>query len=575
MVDAIGTLHLRIPGSAADASRLASAAAVARAALSSTAWKAPAQSDEPVLLVRRLGLPIPIRSGSSPERAASVAGRSLEPLLRRRLRQRDPGLEVQSFSSQAEYLAHVIEQCIHHRPLSAWYFKPLAHCFGPTPRETLRRLAEAEPAAWEGAVRLLRARGLLHTLLRFLRAEEYGLLFGGDRACRRLTSDEARPLFRIAWALSVPDVNAQDCCEADLRSYLSTLPEAPASWSDWTALAEVVARMVQWLLARSGARASGEMTPALPGIPAWLDPDPIRRALEPKQPSATSGSRTAPQGGSEPMAIPVSAGVNRTAALRVLEVAELRVAGGGAASDQEKLSAALELVIREAAGHDGCSDPAAIAALLADRDWNPGDPAAAHAVRRLRQVVKALTVAERERLVRNLSAQTDGHAREIPTGCAGLFLLIRPVMDLRIPGLITRETGGLDALRNLLFRVARRVSDDPVELDPASCFAFGAPRETQSSPEAAITDLALEPERLLERLLGQLVSWLHGFEKSTPRFVLDRLIRRPGLIHYTPGARLKVEWRGSALDFMLDRAGYLDPLDAVPWWDGRGLEWLR
>jgi hypothetical protein len=73
----------------------------------------------------------------------------------------------------------------------------------------------------------------------------------------------------------------------------------------------------------------------------------------------------------------------------------------------------------------------------------------------------------------------------------------------------------------------------------------------------------------------QLVRWLHGFEESSTRFVLDRMVRVPGYVRVPPRGPVSVRWPGSGFDVLLERAGYLSPMDAVPWWPCRGLAWRR
>ncbi len=65
--------------------------------------------------------------------------------------------------------------------------------------------------------------------------------------------------------------------------------------------------------------------------------------------------------------------------------------------------------------------------------------------------------------------------------------------------------------------------------------------------------------------------WLPRFSASSPVFVLDTFLRRPGRIHVTD-AVLFVEMDGRPLDLVPRMAGYFDPLARVPWLGHRTIE---
>lgn len=65
--------------------------------------------------------------------------------------------------------------------------------------------------------------------------------------------------------------------------------------------------------------------------------------------------------------------------------------------------------------------------------------------------------------------------------------------------------------------------------------------------------------------------WLPRFSASSPVFVLDTFLRRPGRIHVTDAA-LFVEMDGRPLDLVPRMAGYFDPLARVPWLGHRTVE---
>jgi hypothetical protein len=72
-------------------------------------------------------------------------------------------------------------------------------------------------------------------------------------------------------------------------------------------------------------------------------------------------------------------------------------------------------------------------------------------------------------------------------------------------------------------------------------------------------------------LLRQWSRWLRGFSESSPTFLLDNLVRRPGVIEIRPD-RLIVELDPRPLDIVLEMAGYFVPLEDLPWQEARTLE---
>lgn len=671
MIDSIGTLRLELPGAPGVPQRAGPAAAAAvafAAAASGPITSTSARADGRVVLVRRLRLDLPVPARGEAEELAAAAGRELEPALRRCLAGPQPGIEMLSFESEAEYLVHFLEQFLRGRPVDAWYFRPLARCIAATLAETLGRLAEAEPGAWPAVIRLLRVRGLMAPLLRRLEPHWHPLLRGDVPGPPRvLAPDEARPLFHAAWAIAVAALtggtDAVTRAEATrelalsgagpraapreeaLRAYLASGPAPPRSWAAPDALGRSVAAMVEWILARTKA-AELDTGAAVAELDEhrWLAHAPVRAALSaaagrirrtaasPRtgtRGAGTAGTRTAaaaPAGESTPAGasggghLPASAAsvsMNRTRALRYLVAARstmgrstrlragLAAYSGAGELEGSDLDEAAAILARSA---EALSAEAVEAWLRGAGELPDPRVGATPALARLRAAASRLIAAEVRELASHLHAVAVVLPRPgITTNAVGVFLLVRPLIDLQVMQL--SESAGVEpvALREILRLLALLAAGDDAESVVAHIIAHGVmpgltrpalelPRRalvaltsglrTRAAalrlPKPAALDVAGDPDPadatarlLLDIACCQLVRWMHGLEASSTAFVLRQLVRRTGSIDVPLDGPVVVEWRASGYDVLLERAGYLHPLDTVPWWNDRGVRWLR
>jgi hypothetical protein len=79
-------------------------------------------------------------------------------------------------------------------------------------------------------------------------------------------------------------------------------------------------------------------------------------------------------------------------------------------------------------------------------------------------------------------------------------------------------------------------------------------REPGATPLAAI---ALH-------LLRLWAHWLPGFAQSSATFLLNQVIRRGGVLR-VDSREIAVSLRPAALDVVLQMAGYIQPIPAIPW----------
>jgi hypothetical protein len=198
------------------------------------------------------------------------------------------------------------------------------------------------------------------------------------------------------------------------------------------------------------------------------------------------------------------------------------------------------------------------------------------------------------------TAPAVGQQDWIESRCAGIFLLSRAVLEGRVAQLASAL--GLPQSAVLLALAAEWAGCDPDTLDPGVLFWAGYDREVgvpsahvQSIHPAAAEELCLAIERILRdrsafapslapvrepdapifaaiatHLLRLWAHWLPGVGKSNPNWLLNRLIRRPGLVHWS-NSTIKVALRPAPLDVVLHMAGYFKPVPAVPWLGDRCL----
>jgi hypothetical protein len=194
--------------------------------------------------------------------------------------------------------------------------------------------------------------------------------------------------------------------------------------------------------------------------------------------------------------------------------------------------------------------------------------------------------------------------RAIWSGSAGVFLLLRAVMDARLASLV--EATGYPPLASVLLAVGLRWAgppgaqhgqvdpglavlaglDCPVTLDGLrSTWAGTRPRDHRRWREALAARVGMErlpraPAALRDgrlglpaadaaigstatALLGTWSRWLRGFSSSSVPFLLDGFVRRPGEVLEEAGQVL-VRLEPRPLDVVLKLAGYTDELDLRP-----------
>lgn len=217
-------------------------------------------------------------------------------------------------------------------------------------------------------------------------------------------------------------------------------------------------------------------------------------------------------------------------------------------------------------------------------------------------------------LLRRLLAAEAGVAPDdgTETTCAGLFLLLRVLLDTRLAALaqhLNLATGtpgpllvalayrwaGLDALDSgidvfagldagddwrsawgsvsepdvfeadvMRVLVGQRVIDEGWTPDPSSLAALAFGRVGDPAIDAML-------DRLAAALLLAWGRWLRGFEASTLPFLLNNFIRRRGWLRLDEHV-LWITLERGPLDIVLEMSGYTSDVEHIPWLDGRRMQ---
>lgn len=287
-----------------------------------------------------------------------------------------------------------------------------------------------------------------------------------------------------------------------------------------------VARLVAWVGAREPAWADDPLLPALVArlLAAWSElatagsPAEILAAIAAGDLAVVGGVRAAaPAAAPGPSALVAVATMGEPAAAALAELAGPERPDGTGASDRFASPVAGVLLLWRAL-HD-----TRVAATAAEHHYPPAGPAY---------------------LVAELGRRWAG-----PAGEAGdeldpaLVLLAGP----DAPGAASELDAAWAAVPPDGHRAWRAV------------LAHLAATHRVSVPEATL-DAVDATAAMLVRVWAR---WLRGFEQSSVPFLLDQLVRRPGVV--TIGAdRVTVELARRPLDTLLEVAGYLRPIEALP-----------
>lgn len=529
---------------------------------------------------------------------------------------------VVRFASEAEFVAAFVADLLAGAAWRRWYFGAFSHLRHRSVAGAVAAVFAEHRDVAPAVLAALAERGTLDTLLATVDATALGLAPPAAAPGSAAAVDGWRPLVAAAvhvvgvlglWAGAVPapDVLA--------RSWAVGAPRQP-DWRDPAALADAVAAVVGWLVGRGEARAPAP--PVLLGTAAgvaaldWLDLPRLARAL------ARIGAADAglPTRGALPT--PRRRAV-LAALLRAVEERRpvLDPAAAAGAANAVRLLAALAAVEPDVA-----ADPlarvvideivAARATASAVPEPRTGDGPAAAIRWRTAEPSAAVPPASPGAVVPPDAATAavlsalnppggDGAAEAVDSPCAGVLLLARVLLDLRLAALAQRRAYPPAGPAHLLAAVGVRWAGPAGAvgraLDPAVRLLAGEGAPCTSDELAAVfrgvapdahdrwavvldelcarhgLDPADTPGDVLDRTadtaLRVWARWLRGFDRSSSPFLLDRFVRRPGgLVVGDEVVRVLLPRR--PLDVVLEMSGYLLPLEPLPGTPGRRIEFV-
>jgi hypothetical protein len=529
-----------------------------------------ALADDPTVYVAR-SLQCEVQAGSAATGeilAKSIAAQVLSAV-------RDPdrdGAGLVRFTSTADYLAAFLAALVRGDAWRRWYFEPLRPFARPEAAAVLLAL-DAEGHELAPVLLALRRSGELGLVLTAVGEDVLARIWPATLRARRRQA-EWLSLVRLALDLAlvlgweVPD-------QQDLQAVASGLADsagADLDWSDPVGLAHALARAVRLISARP-AQVGDPSADLLPAWLDWADTDTLLQGL--------CAARPWP---ARPVDAPARAplSVAPPPRTRAVETILARLVASGAVTLDDRYPATGSVVLWAALAEQMPE--------VAEATW------ARDAVRRF--VAQRLAVP-----VRTAPHGTEARARGpqiagVP--CAGVYLLLRTLDGLRMPGLCRRggvppgwllhalarrwagpevapqavadalrpvagETGLLPeslpagiwpALQAEVTRVAVAQGwDDPgLPVPPASLAAIGHAHE--GDPEI---DLALDLIALT--VLGHWASWLRGFASASAPYLLTAFIRRPGRLAADGDGTLRVSLNRMPHDVVLDVSGCLAPFE--------------
>jgi hypothetical protein len=597
--------------------------------------------DPSVVVVRELGAAVALSDAGSMLTSGvveRVCASSLDALSRMLARETSSDSVIR-FADEAEFVGSFIVDLLAGLAWNRWYYGALQRYRRSDPRATIHAvLAEsgidaARVFAW------LTRRGKLDAMLELLTPNDALAIVAPLGAQARLTRDDfagtdilADAALRLVRALGSSD--SEDGHRMLVADFLASQPP-PARWTDRRALSAWVLALVRFIVTRAtptpGARDSppAEVLELLGGSLDWLDgpwlidelsalarhgADAGERERRPDRPLLTPGqnrilanldSRVRSGG----VAVPKSVGENE------LIVRLIAAATEGLAAE-ETLDGTLLAAIREVARSAArSSEDPALGHSLPSTNRSPPDQRTSRAGVAPQRTTVGDTLSrygpDAARLFQTLQAMqpmSEEPAQSTPAG--GLFLLLRALLDTRLPTLAS-EAGV--PLQPLLGALAIKWFDVHPPFDAATSLWVG----TDSPDFGALADGSADVDSVQSGLLETLVArhvldetdargiieadarlssaalpcppeadatisriasflirawshWLPGVANSSTPFLLDNCLRRAARVRVS-AALIAVDLDPSPLDVVLQMAGYLSRLDTVPWLGGRSV----
>jgi hypothetical protein len=541
---------------------------------------------------------------------------------------RSPPDEVARWPSETDFVGAFVLELLAGTAWDRWYFGAFRRLRRADPRETLEAVLRERGAEAPRLLAWLAARGRLQDVLALLDpAVARRLATGGEAKPEAAEEPEVAPLaaaaFRLAALLGVAPRGA-DPERACLGRFLAT-DSLPPDWSDRRSLSAWVLALVRFAAGERAASPEPRSEPdaagvarALEGLLDWLDDPWLRpRLLELAAPAGTAregGRATAREGLLTPRQasalerlalavrdrrIPLDASRADEAWVRLLAAAAAEAVGG----PDRSVAAAVERVLGAwRAILDADADRTRALDLVdAATPRHPRDASVAAQVERVHRAGPAAVA-----LLRAAVAATRLPVAGEPTRGASLFLLARPMLDLRLDALAGARAVPLVPLLGAL--AAKWLGLEPPFDGPTALWA-GAERPDPAALAAGdVSDLAgdvvqvLRDQRLVEgdvaaalaadveafppypapaevdravavvaaAVIRAWARWLPGLRGASARYLREGSLVRGGSVVATRES-VDVRLDPAPLDVVLEMAGYLRPIARVSWLDGRAV----
>jgi hypothetical protein len=540
--------------------------------------------------------------------AASIAGAVLNAIADNA----HDGTDIVRFNDDAEYIGSFVADLLHGRAWERWFYGQFSPLQSQGTVGTLRAVLGENRDRVPAILQVIHRLGVLDRLLRVADDATLGLLWrdapegGADD-----NSETARPLFlavvrlldRLGWW-----VEPRPDAESLWHALLATQP-LPTSWRDRRDLTATFVSILQLLVGRgdvhrhviAGSEAlSKRLDLALDDLD-WLEPETVRSAVTQLLRTPIQANLDLPLRPTEPSPLQQEL---------LADLAHL-LAAGEVWLDPDRLDTtgnALRLHTALAAQSPRWrDDPLAkrlierllVAARLMTA-WDRKAPPGRHLPAELGIQGAAVVAA----IAARVAAPYAPDAQRIDTECAGVFLLIRAVWDVHLPALVqevgyppiaavlaalglrwsgeagvTRGRidpglallGGLDSVK-ALGRLWQETAPESHRKWQKSVRSSTAVDHPDAHELAALNDGQLgrpEADAALGfaaiALLRVWARWLRGFSSSSMPFLLERFVRRSGLVIKADNDLL-VMFHRRPLDVVLDIAGYTDTVDLTPLW---------
>ena len=583
-------------------------------------------SDPAVYVLRRVHTEVTVASpaaASEADNARRWAAQIFAGVIRTVTCEGDRADLVMRFEDVGDYVTHFIVDLLDGVAWDRWYYGAFSEYRGFDAGETVRRIlvdfADELPAIF----RRLAAKGRLCTVLSRLSIESAGDVWQiAIRQVPKASPEAFRIFLRTARTLADKlELWTSGPSEDELLlQYFRTSPTDP-DWKQTRALAEAVYAAFDFLdrtglLVRDAsgvfeqfARAGEPLVESLD----WLDHEWLAAALR----AHLSPKSKADEAAAIPRPLALS-----PLQLRVLQLLlQLLKAGGVTLPESEPDSHANALTLFAALSSaqptlaDHSATPALIEWLLAR--WQASSASRSETALPPAQRLGSLITLILQRDVASpplpqpkeswwlkmpgpkigpvaLPSDPSSEGNLVESTHAGVFLLSRAVIEGRATQLASAM--GLSTAVVLLALAAEWTAVDPDTLDPgvllwtgydpaagppsaqiraldpAACEGLCAAIESMLRDRAAFApSLASvrEPDAtplaaIALHLLRLWAHWLPGFAQSSATFLLNQVIRRGGLLR-VDSREIAVSLRPAALDVVLQMAGYLQPIPAIPW----------